>query len=921
MYSRFVTANTIVSVNILFALAAAAAITLHVPGRACADEDKPPKITYEEHVQPILRQKCFSCHNPDKKSGDLDMTNYTNLMQGGGSGAVIEPGDSSSSYLYGLVTHQDEPFMPPESPKIPDEMIDTIRKWIDGGALENAGSVALMRKKPKFNLALTDAPTERPEVPPVPPRMSLEPVTRTDSTTAVSALATSPWSPLIAVAGHRQVLLYHSETLQLTGVLPFPEGVPQVIQFSRNGSLLLVGGGQSGASGRVVVWNVKTSERLFEIGDELDTVLAADISSDQTLIALGGPQRVVRIYSTETGKLLHELRKHTDWIQSLEFSPDSVLLATGDRNGGLFVWEGWTGREYLTLKGHGGSVTDISWRSDSNVVASCSEDNTIRLWEMENGGQIKNWGAHGGVASIEFARDGRIVSCGRDRVTRLWNQDGGEIRAFEAAADLALRVTFCDETNRAIAGDWTGAVLVFHAEDGAKLGQLSTNPPRLSERLDAASQQLGTRRQQHDPLAAAYQTAQAEYDQVKSNLDTARQNMAGAQSRLEAANTTAAAVKKEIEQVGAAQQTAASAALALEQAVPPLLDAATKAQEAASKLDGDNELAEAAARIKAIAEARASQLAGHRQATAETTSDLESAKAKLTEAEQVAASAEADLKTANDQLAKLQPLVPPAEEKATAAKQAADASAAALEIANNEVVRWTGEIEFTEKINSLYERRAAAREQLGTHQSNQAELVARAQANQAELEQAMAELAAGKQAIVEAQQQFESSAVAVEMAKQARAQAMAAADAASQTAAVLEQVVASLNEAVVRATETAAQLPDDPELAGGVESTTTLAEKKTAQLNAMRTDAVEKVKVVEAAQAHLAEAQQAFTEATAAVDTVRKREPELAARIPPAHEKAAAAQKQVDDAAPVMASAQQVVDSIQSEIAVTRGIQ
>ena len=55
MYSRFVTANTIVSVNILFALAAAAAITLHVPGRACADEDKPPKITYEEHVQPILR--------------------------------------------------------------------------------------------------------------------------------------------------------------------------------------------------------------------------------------------------------------------------------------------------------------------------------------------------------------------------------------------------------------------------------------------------------------------------------------------------------------------------------------------------------------------------------------------------------------------------------------------------------------------------------------------------------------------------------------------------------------------------------------------------------------------------------------------------------------------------------------------------
>ena len=75
---------------------------------------KPPKITYDDHVKPILRQKCFSCHNPEKKSADLDVTNYTNLMQGGASGTVIEPGDSGSSYLYGLVSHAEEPYMPPD---------------------------------------------------------------------------------------------------------------------------------------------------------------------------------------------------------------------------------------------------------------------------------------------------------------------------------------------------------------------------------------------------------------------------------------------------------------------------------------------------------------------------------------------------------------------------------------------------------------------------------------------------------------------------------------------------------------------------------------------------------------------------------------------------------------------------------------
>ena len=385
------------------------------------EKKEAPKVTYDDHLKPLLRQKCFACHNPDKKSGDLNLTSYTTLMAGGGSGAVIEAGDASGSYLYMLVSHESEPFMPPESPKLPDDMLETIRKWIDGGALENAGSQAIASKKPKLDLTLKTAPSERPAVVPLPGRLVLEPVLHTPRVTAVTALATSPWAPLAAVAGQHQVLLYHTQTLELLGVLPFPEGYPQVLKFSRNGALLLAGGGVGGESGRVVVWNLTSGERVFEIGDELDTVLAADISSDQSLIALGGPQRVVRIYSTESGKLLHELRKHTDWIYSLEFSPDSVLLASGDRNGGLLVWEGWTGRDYLALPSHTAGITGITWRADSNVLASGSEDGSIRLWEMENGNQIKNWGAHGGgVASLEYTRDGRLVSCGRDRVVKLW---------------------------------------------------------------------------------------------------------------------------------------------------------------------------------------------------------------------------------------------------------------------------------------------------------------------------------------------------------------------------------------------------------------------------------------------------------------------------------------------------------------------
>ena len=302
----------------------------------------------------------------------------------------------------------------------------------------------------------------------------------------MTALAASPWAPLVAVAGQKQIVLYNSDTAQLLGVLPFPEGIAHVLKFSRSGSLLLAGGGVGGKAGVVVVYDVKTGKRVFEVGDELDVVLAADINEDHTRIALGGPGRVVRIYSTADGSLVHEIRKHTEWIYALEFSPDGVLLATADRNGGMFVWEAETAREYQNLAGHKGAITDVSWRIDSNVLASASEDGTIKLWEMDGGKEIKNWAAHGGGAvSVEFARDGKLVSVGRDRLTKIWDGNGAAIRELPAFNDIATEVAFTHDAARVVAGDWLGEVRLSEAADGKQVGQLPPNPPTLEMLVSA----------------------------------------------------------------------------------------------------------------------------------------------------------------------------------------------------------------------------------------------------------------------------------------------------------------------------------------------------------------------------------------------------------------------------------------------------
>lgn len=582
-------------------------LALQISTSASFAEDK---INFEDHVKPILRDKCLTCHNTNKKSSDLDLSSYSSLMQGGASGASVQPGDSGASYMYSLMSHQSEPFMPPNADKLPDETLEIVRKWIEGGAPETASSKVMLPKKNNAALSVNVSAGARPEGPaPMPDVLNLEPVVHTTATTAVSAIATNPWSKLVAVAGQKQVVLYHSESMEPLGVLPFPEGLARVLKFSRNGGLLLAGGGRGASKGLCVVWDVKTGERVMTVGDELDEVLAADISADQTLVALGGPQKVVRVYSTATGELAYECKKHTDWIYSLEFSPDGVLLGTADRSGGLLVWEAHTGREYLTLTGHTGAVHSVSWRIDGNVLASASEDTTIRLWEMENGGQIKSWGAHGGgVFSVEFCRDGRLVSSGRDRIAKLWDQNGGALLSFEAFNDLALEATHCDETNRVIAGDYTGEIRVWNGADGTRIGQLSTNPPTLESRLTQAQAAVTPATEKVSAAAGEHQVAVVAQTAQQQKLDAANAVYVAAEKKIteQTAVVTAEEQKLVLDQTKEKQLTDSIAAL--QKAIPELKAATEKSSAASEMMQADEELKKVVEQLKAQVVARDADL-------------------------------------------------------------------------------------------------------------------------------------------------------------------------------------------------------------------------------------------------------------------------------------------------------------------------
>lgn len=697
-------------------------LALGLPTASAADAKA--KVTYAEQVSQIFKTRCNTCHNADKQKGGLTLETYSGTLQGGGSGKVIEPSDPDGSTLLQLVMHKDEPKMPPNSPKIPDAEIDVIRAWIESGALETSGSVAMVKAKPKFEFKLDPSAMGKPVGPPaMPENLLTEPIVLSPRSSAVVAMASSPWAPLVAIGGHKQIIIYNSTNNHLSAVLPFPEGSVNVLKFSRNGSLLLAGGGRGGESGLAVVWDVKTGKRVFEIGKEYDAVLAADISPDHGMVALGGPSKIVRVYNTADGQLLFELKKHTEWITALEFSPDGVLLATGDRNNGLIVWEAQTAREFFDLRGHTAAITDITWRLDSNVVASASEDGSIKLWEMENGGQIKTWGAHGGgVASSRFAKDGRILTTGRDRVTRLWDQNGTKLRDFEAFGDLALEAVFSHDETRVIAGDWTGEVRVFALNDGKRLANLLANPAPIATRLELAKKALIEAQAAADAAAKAYAPLQVAAAEKAAAQDKATQALAGATqqaAQLKSAGDQAVqlyqaklaeekAAADALKVAQAATQKAIAGRLAAEKAVPEKAAAEKAAADALSaskaaidaplamKLEQDKALAAAAVLLKAAttkpaADQAAAELAkqalrsheltvalgqtGARQAAAQTLWEqtvAEKANApKLLE--QAIAQAKAAEEASKASEAKALATAPP---KATAEKALADARAA-----------------------------------------------------------------------------------------------------------------------------------------------------------------------------------------------------------------------------------------------------
>lgn len=439
-------------------------------------EDTSPVTSYAEHVKPILEARCFRCHNADTTKGGLNLASHATALAGGSSGPILTAGDPGASRVLKLVMQTEEPKMPPSGDPLTPEQIEIIRKWIADGAPADGTAKRMAKKEeaksdaPVFVAANFDGPPPMPEVALEPPH------TLPGRGVVARAVDTSPRSPLMAVGGDRQVLIYQTDTNTLLGALPFPEGDVYTLTFSVNGEMLLAGGGQEGNTGISVLWNIRTGQRVGTYGEYYDTVLAADISPDHRMIALGGSNKKVRVYSTETGAELYTLEKHNDWIQAVKFTPDGEILTTADRAGGMYVWQAANGREVEQLRGHEGGINGLAYTADSNVLASVGDDGTVKLWDTWKYTQIRSFQAHNKALYVDINAEGQIITAGADHTTKVWAQDGTQLKAFPDTGDWVYAACFA-QNKRIVGGTWSGSVIMWDFDSGNQIALLSTNPP------------------------------------------------------------------------------------------------------------------------------------------------------------------------------------------------------------------------------------------------------------------------------------------------------------------------------------------------------------------------------------------------------------------------------------------------------------
>ena len=415
-------------------------------------------VSFSQSVAPILSKRCLACHNAKTAKGRYNMETYAGIVKGGESGAAAVPGKPADSTLFEMIA---DGSMPKDADPLTKEQLATIKKWIETGAVLDAG---FSPGQPLIQITPKETQPPAPDKYPVP--------------VPVTAVSFNHDGTLLATSGYHEVVLWNvADGALVRRIANVAERVYD-IDFTKDGATIVVAAGTPAQIGEVKLFNVADGKLLGDLVRTDDAVFGVAISPDGKRLATAGADRSIRVFDIATQKQELLIEDHADWVMDVAWSADGNKLASASRDKTSKVFDAKTGDSLVTFNGHGDSVYSVGFSTDGAQVVTSGNDKQIRVWQTSDAKQLRNMGGFGGeVFRLAFTPDNLVFSCSADKTARQHKiADGAAVRTFAGHTDWVYSVAVHPGTKQVVAGCYNGEVRLWNLDDGKEIRKLLAAP-------------------------------------------------------------------------------------------------------------------------------------------------------------------------------------------------------------------------------------------------------------------------------------------------------------------------------------------------------------------------------------------------------------------------------------------------------------
>ncbi|MCI0377776.1 MAG: hypothetical protein L0215_09230 [Gemmataceae bacterium] len=447
--------------------------------------------TYWQDIHPVFRKHCTVCHSAKNLkeadvSGGLALDTFEAAKKGS-SKAIVVPGKSGASALYQLIVTTDiKKRMPLDAKPLPQDSVDLIKKWIDAGAPEgtpatDANLDPVIAKKSGATHKL-DVLLPTSAIPPAglfkanPAKLDL--ALKIGPLAPVAAVALSPDNKLLATGSYGQVAIWDLNAGKPLRVLTNVLGAVNDLEFSPDGNVLAVAGGQPSAKGDLRLYQVGDWKLLGVLRGHDDVVFSIAFSRDGKRLLSASFDHTVRLWDQQAQTTLATFSGHSDFVTSVAFSPDGTQFISGSKDRSVRLVDTATGKSLFTMSDRDEDVLAVAFHPDGKQLVASGYEPRISWWNPKTGEKNRTSPGHGvAVHELAFSEDGkRLISAAADRTVRVWDGVSGNVLNTLAVGSIVYAAAISSDNKCIATGSFDGLTKLWDEKSGRHLATLLALP-------------------------------------------------------------------------------------------------------------------------------------------------------------------------------------------------------------------------------------------------------------------------------------------------------------------------------------------------------------------------------------------------------------------------------------------------------------